>query len=200
MAKNRIVVDYGNREEMVLLACINTHTGNDISIHSVEWPHKVKRYSSLSQSSFDELKKIIPMNEEGFVVRFNSGFRMKIKGEEYLRLHRIVTNVSTKTIWEHLSNELSMDELLDRVPDEFYNWVKTTINNLNTQFQKIELECISKFQSIKNTQSRKEFADAVNDFEYKDVLFKMLDSKEYKQSIWRRLKPEYSKPFKETNE
>jgi RNA ligase len=125
---------------------------------------------------------------------------MKIKGNEYLRLHRIVTNVSTKTIWEHLSKELSMDELLDRVPDEFYNWVKTTINNLNTQFQKIELECISKFQSINNTQSRKEFADAVNDFEYKDVLFKMLDSKEYKQSIWRRLKPEYSKPFKETYE
>jgi RNA ligase len=111
-----------------------------------------------------------------------------------------VTNVSTKTIWEHLSNELSMNELLERVPDEFYNWVKTTINNLNTQYQQIESECISKFQSVKHIQSRKEFAQTVNNFEYKDMLFKMLDGKEYKQTIWRRLKPEYSKPFKETNE
>ncbi len=200
--QNRIVVDYENVEDLFGLAIINTETGEELPIDYFNQigMKTAKRYSSLSQSSFDELKKIIPMTEEGFVVRFSSGFRMKIKGDEYLRLHRIVTNVSNKTIWEHLSNELSMNELLDRVPDEFYNWVKTTINNLNDQFQKIELECVSKFQSIKNIQSRKEFADAVNDFEYKDVLFKLLDDKEYKQSIWKRLKPEYSKPFKKTNE
>jgi RNA ligase len=125
---------------------------------------------------------------------------MKIKGEEYLRLHRIVTNVSTKTIWEHLSSEMGMNELLERVPDEFNNWVKSTKEQLEMKYQQIELECISKFESVKNIQSRKEFAESINDFTHKDVLFRMLDGKEYKQFIWKRIKPEYSKPFKETNE
>ena len=200
--QNRIVVSYENVEDLIGLAIINTQTGEELPI---EYFNQIKMktakmYSGISNSSFERLKEIVSPNEEGFVIRFKSGFRMKIKGEEYVRLHRIVTNVSTKTIWEHLSNELSMNELLEKVPDEFYNWVKTTINNLNTQYQQIESECVYKFQSVKHIQSRKEFAEEVNNFEYKDVLFKMLDGKGYKQTIWRRLKPEYSKPFKETNE
>jgi len=111
-----------------------------------------------------------------------------------------VTNVSSTSIWEYLSTEKSMDELLDRVPDEFYNWVKSTVAKLNSEYGTIESECLSKFESVKNIQSRKEFAESINDFTYKDVLFRMLDGKEYKQSIWKRIKPEYKKPFKETNE
>jgi RNA ligase len=93
-----------------------------------------------------------------------------------------------------------MVELLDRVPDEFYNWVKSTVAKLNSEYNIIESECLSKFESVKDIQLRKEIADTINNFNHKDIIFRMLDGKEYKQSIWRKLKPEYKKPFKETNE
>jgi RNA ligase len=200
--KNRIVVDYGDTEDLFGLAVIRTETGEELPIETFSeiGMETAKRHNSLTSFGFDKLKQIIPDTKEGFVIRFKSGLRMKIKGEEYVRLHRIVTNVSSTSIWEYLATEKSMDELLDRVPDEFYNWVKSTVAKLKSEYGMIESECLSKFESVKNIQSRKEFAESINDFTYKDVLFRMLDGKEYKQSIWRKIKPEYKKPFKETNE
>ncbi len=196
--ENRICVDYGNTEDLIGLAIINTETGEELPIELFTeiGMRFAKRYSNLTNLSFDRLKEIIPNNEEGFVIRFQSGFRMKIKGSEYLRLHRIVTNVSSKTIWEHLSNELSMDELLDRVPDEFYNWVKETKAQLETEFKQIESKSTYMFQTIKGYETRKEIAEQLSNFEHKDVVFKMLDGKNYKSVIWRKIKPEFTKPFK----
>ena len=34
--------------------------------------------------------------------------------------------ISSKVIWEYLRTGKSFDEILQRVPDEFYNWVKKT--------------------------------------------------------------------------
>lgn len=200
--ENRICVDYGNTEDLIGLAIINTETDKELPIELFTeiGMKSAKRYSNLTNLSFDRLKEIIPNTEEGFVILFQSGFRMKIKGEEYLRLHKIVTNVSSKTIWEHLSTELNMDELLERVPDEFYNWVKRTKTELETEYKSIESKSIYMFQSVKGFQTRKEIAEHLSNFEHKDTVFKMLDGKDYKQSIWRKLKPQYSKPFKETNE
>ena len=41
---------------------------------------------------YDLLKEEIQKDREGYVVKFKNGFRMKIKGEEYKRLHKMVVN------------------------------------------------------------------------------------------------------------
>ena len=127
--ENRIVCDY-DFEDVVLLGIINTKTGSEINLHSdtedIRIQNIVKnigfnvvmRYNTFGEG-FDVLKREISNSKEGYVIRFKNGMRMKIKGDEYVRLHRILTNFSTTDIWELLMTNGNMDEFLERVPDEF---------------------------------------------------------------------------------
>jgi hypothetical protein len=65
---------------------------------------------------------------------------MKIKGSEYVRLHKILTNISNRHIWECLKDKKPLDEIIEKVPDEFYNWVKETKEN----FEKMDKEGATK--------------------------------------------------------
>ena len=86
--ENRIVVDYGGESRLVLLGVIKTDTGEETSwddLSAFEGWDLVKRYDGISD--YTTLKGMVKNNQEGFVVRFSNGDRVKIKGEEYLRLH-----------------------------------------------------------------------------------------------------------------
>jgi RNA ligase len=102
---NRIVVDYGDKDELVLLAVIDTATGKDvdnIAELAIQFPwNAAKTYDA---TDITELKKLERDNAEGFVVKFvPSGVRTKIKFDEYMRLHRILTQITARDIWEYLA-------------------------------------------------------------------------------------------------
>lgn len=193
--ENRIVCNYGDLEDLVLLAIIDNKTGLDCELESIGFP-LVKRYDGIND--INSLKELEEENREGFVVKFENGFRLKIKFEEYVRLHRILTQVSTKTIWQNLSEGNDFDEILNRVPDEFYNWVKDTKSNLEDKFKSIENESnilFHRFYSWGVGETRAEFAEYAKKQKYPAILFKMLDGKKYDDVIWRIIKPDYEKPF-----
>ena len=125
---------------------------------------------------------------------------MKIKGDEYVRLHRILTNISNRDIWEYLKDEKPFDELLEKVPDEFNNWVKETIRDLTVRFDNINNEYSEIYENLKSRNlDRKEFAIRAKEYRHSNILFNMLDGKEHKQNIWKITYPTYSKPFKNEN-
>lgn len=200
--QNRVVVDYGDMYGLVLLSRIETSTGKELCHGGM-----VKKYSNyfkivkkykIKINYLNDLKKMEEENREGFVIRFRNGFRVKVKFTEYVRLHRILTNVSNKTVWEHLMNEYDFDELYDKVPDEFYDWLKRTIQDLKNQYLQIEKDAMEEFVQIfhvENINGRKEFALRASKSEYKTILFKIYDNDDYKQIIWKMIKPVYSKPF-----
>jgi RNA ligase len=202
--ENRIVVDYGNRRELVLLSRIETKTGFElfyddlVSIYS-KYFTVVKKFD-VKITDLNELKKLEEENKEGFVVRFFNGFRVKVKFSEYIRLHGILTNVSNLTIWEHLKNNYDFDALLDRVPDEFYDWMKKTTNKLQSDFNKIERQALKEFiriYHVNNIAERKDFAMEAMKTNYRSILFKLYDKRPYNEIIWKMIRPEYSKPFKD---
>ena len=138
--ENRIVVDYGDTEDIVMLGEIDTESGKELDLNHYTNSifNVVKKYDGIRD--YSELKGKIEQNAEGFVVRFSNGERMKIKGDEYIRLHKIMTNLSTTAVWEVLSNGGSMDELLKDVPDEFYNKIKEYEEKLRFQFNGIDTD------------------------------------------------------------
>jgi len=205
--ENRIVCDY-DFEGLVLLGAYETESGNEIDFDILK--HKVglfndvrivRKYNGIND--FKKLKETIADDREGYVIRFKNGFRIKIKGEEYIRLHRILTNISSRDIWEHLKDGKSLDEILDKVPDEFYNWVKETKNNLNDEFTKIENEYKWIYKIItrsSNSTERKVFAEYALKYKHSSILFSMYNKKDYKKIIWKLLYPSYTKPFKNDKE
>ena len=214
--ENRIVCDY-DFEDVVLLGVINTKTGIEVNLHSdtedVRIQNIIKniglnvvtRYNTFGEG-FDELKREISNSKEGYVIRFRNGMRMKIKGDEYVRLHRILTNFSTTDIWELLRSGGDMNEFLDRVPDEFDKWVKSTISDLKyAHFQICERAGklhdgfrYGKYGDVYPEPTKKEFAEFVMKqyVPLRSVMFAMWDKKPYDDIVWKLIKPKWSKPFK----
>lgn len=200
---NRIVVDYGDREELILLGVINTKTGRELCYNGMykKYSNYFKIVDKINITDIDDLRdlrKLESTNREGFVIRFQDGFRVKVKFEEYVRLHRILTNVSNKTVWEHLKNKHDFDELLDKVPDEFYDWLMATVKDFKYKYFEIEKSALKEFIHIyyfNQIKNRKEFALEAKESKYRSILFNIYDVKEYDELIWRMIKPDYSKPF-----
>lgn len=210
--ENRIVVQY-NYEDLVLLGMINTETGYEVDLYNegVDIRFKniienigfkvVKKYDGIKD--YTTLKGMIGDNEEGFVVRFSNGDRMKIKGEEYLRLHKIMTNLSTTSVWEVLSNNGNMDDLIKDVPDEFYKKIKEYQENLKYNFFQISEYCgkahdrfrYGKYNDVHPEPTKKEYAEYVmtNYKKLSSVMFAMWDKKPYDQIIWKMIKPKFEK-------
>ena len=201
-------------EDVVLLGMIETQTGYEVNIHDgdedIRHQNMIKNIGLKVVEKFDgisdytKLKEVIKDNEEGFVVRFSNGDRMKIKGKEYLRLHKIMTNLSTTGIWEILSTGGNFEEILKDVPDEFYNKIKDYEKELRYQYFSISEHCgklhdgfrYGKYNDVDPEPTKKEYAEFVMKNvkpEFRPIMFFMWDKKNYEQVIWKVIRPEFKK-------
>jgi hypothetical protein len=192
--ENRIVLNYGLAEELVLLAIIDTKSGEEFPMEDIGFP-MVEKYDGIKDIL--TLKEMEFENKEGFIIKYSNNFRVKIKFDEYLRLHRIITQVSNLNIWEYLKSNQSFEEILERVPDEFFDWVKQTKNDLENQYSEIENQCKKDYKVL---ESRKETALYFLTCKYSGVLFEMLDNKDYSAIIWKMIRPKFKKPFNREEE
>lgn len=202
--RNRIVVDYGLDERLVLLGAIETELGKEIPYSDLKIQFEdsgfelVKKWTN--KKSISDLTKENDPSREGYVLRFSNGFRIKVKFEEYCRLHKIITNVSNLDIWEKLKSDLPLDEILDKVPDEFYGWVKKTENDLREKYQDILEESEEKIYLIKKrlgNSERRIYAEEIKKEKNSGILFNLLDGRNPDIGIWKLIRPKWSKPFKE---
>ena len=188
--QNRIVVDYGNEEKLVWLSTIETESGDEVFYPGVDW-ECVKKYDGIKD--VNQLKETIGDNREGYIILFSNGDRMKIKGEEYLRLHKIMTEVSTTGIWESLKNGDDIADLLKDVPDEFYDKIDDYVEELVSQYIMLEREYTWIFNKLKDIEDRARFAELAKRHKHPQLLFKMMDSSDYSEALWRIIKPEWKK-------
>ena len=200
--ENRIVLDYGNDEKLVLLGTFDKNgKETDVEIWSQWGFDVVKKYDGIKD--FKELKQMVKNDQEGFVVKFSNGDRIKVKGVEYLRLHKIMTNVTTTGIWEYLKNGEDVMELLKDVPDEFYKKIENYIKDLRYSYFQISEDAgkrfdymmYGKYNDKEPITDRKEFAEWVSTQpkHLSGILFRMLDKKDYSEIIWNLIRPEFKK-------
>ncbi|TDU74537.1 RNA ligase [Streptomyces sp. KS 21] len=110
--QNRIVVDYGDRRDLVLLAAFALD-GTEVPLAeaAVHWQGIGSVVTVWPAMPLAELLALAESNTlpggenaagtdaEGFVLRFASGVRAKAKLSEYVRLHKLVTGVTERDIW-----------------------------------------------------------------------------------------------------
>ncbi|MGR4878606.1 AAA family ATPase [Streptomyces sp. LARHCF249] len=110
--QNRIVVDYGGRRDLVLLAAFGAD-GTEVPLAEAapHWEGIGSVVTLWPAMPLDELialteSSTLPggaaangMDAEGFVLRFASGVRAKAKLSEYVRLHKVLTGVTERDIW-----------------------------------------------------------------------------------------------------
>ena len=86
---------------------------------AVGWP-VTRRRSFGAVSELLTLAKTLPTSEEGFVIRFANGLRLKVKGDEYCRVHRLVSGLSPLSMWEALQAGDDLDAVRRQLPEEFW--------------------------------------------------------------------------------
>lgn len=221
---NRIVVDYHGKEFLILLAVIDNATGADVPLWEATWwdGPVVDVHDGLANVEDAYTYGTALTEGEGIVCAWHtpgeSSYRLKIKIPEYVRLHRLVTGVSSKTIWGHLKESRPLTELIDNVPDEFYEWVKKTALELNTAHQdvlkEIDYEYLSTLLEVCPTGSRsdmpqycrdnrREFAFYVtHNCKHKGSMFSLLDGRRDKveEAAWELVKPVFAKPWMDLDE
>jgi RNA ligase len=136
---------------------------------------------------------------------------VKYKFAEYCRLHRLLTGVTSKTIWKGLMYKLNptkyrewvkyhTEDLKGKVPDEFYNWFDGIIKEFDNNVKNTLTEVEEVYEKVKEL-SRKEQALYLRDFHSNILSLVMLrvDNKDIKETILKRLEPSKDGSFvKET--
>lgn len=188
--ENRIVVDYKDLELLLPLASVNIETGKSVGS---SWVRK-ENYDSLSP---EELKAINEKNKEGFILHYeNTDLRLKVKFEDYVKLHKVITGLSNRGIWEMLKDGKTHEEMSASVPDEMFAWLEEVANGLEMEYYAIEQEAIGQMKLIDKNQPRNVLGKTISQMKNPSILFNMLDGKDYSQIIWKQIKPKGQKMFK----
>lgn len=150
MAQNQIVVDYKGREELVLLSMFDLNGGAEMQKEEVD--REAQKLSLTRPKTYDfgdisevvQMAKTLPKDDEGFVVQFQSGTRVKVKGDEYCRIHKLLAHHSPIAVWECYRDK-GIDFVKEyklQIPEEFWDEVDEWVSHFQEQATKIGLQLI----------------------------------------------------------
>jgi RNA ligase len=179
------VVNYGELEEIILLAVIDTNTGKELNIDDFrDLFETVKEYKDIT--SWKTLRDDIDgTNREGFVIKFENGFRLKLKYDEYFELHRLLYGLTDNAIFDMLRNN-QLDDLqviIEKLPESQKVKIEYIINQYIMGFNVIKMQCINDFRS--DFETRKDAAEYFKTCKYPSVLFAMLNGDDITRYIWK---------------
>jgi RNA ligase len=214
---NRIVVDYGQREDLVLLAAYRPADGTEEPLATVA-PHwkpigpAVRSWGlrdgvaeleqlALASTTLDG-STVGGTDEEGYVIRYASGQRAKVKLSAYLTLHKLFTGTNERTIWEVLASGQDPAVLFDQVPDEFADWAHAVADQLRAEHGRIVDEAVAAYAvvmaALPAAPDRKTFALEAVKSPSRSALFLIHDGRDTAVSgwAWKQIKPRGDKPYK----
>lgn len=189
---NRIVLNYGDKVSLDLLSIRETATGEDAQ-YSLINDGLLDIFQDITiEEILAELPRADFINKEGFIVTFANGDRVKYKYDEYMRLHKIVSGVNEKFVWECLRDNIDINTVLDNVPDELYDFIDATREFLLTQFSELYEGAQKALDAVKVFETRKEKALHLKEFFPKEMkyVFALLDNRDVAPLIWKDIEPE----------
>lgn len=215
--QNRNVVNYGRDERLVWIGYIDPNTGKDYDIrrfdsYSDQIGHSVKIYE------FDDIKSCLASADEckaaeseGYVLTWykkdDTAFRLKVKGSDYMQMHRLLYGTSNRSVWELLLNGKTPDEIRQLLPEQTHEWLDKVLEDLVSQYERIEYLALLEFEVAlyllgeegidpDSLEGRKEFARlVVRRTPRWGIIFQILDKQDYTETIWKMVRPVYAKAF-----
>jgi RNA ligase len=183
---NRIVCDYGDLDDLVLLGGVKTLSGTPVPAASLSW--RGPSVTAFDYATLGEALAAAPRSgAEGLVLRFpdHGQVMIKIKQDDYVALHRIVTGLNARVVWERLGECESVGEIHD--------WVKSIAAELTGRRDAILAAAQAEHQRILDDLpegwARKDYATVAGRSAHRAWLFLLLDGKDPAAKIWRTLRP-----------
>ena len=136
---NRIVVDYEGIKDLYYITTVDNNTGLDSMQDDMYTPY-VKEYDK----TLEEIMAEDRPNAEGYVVKFAGGYRLKVKHPTYLKLHRIMSMLTTEDVWEDALNvNFDLLTILSKDNEDLFNEVSLITNDLVRQYNAIKSRAVA---------------------------------------------------------
>lgn len=201
--ENRIVLNYDGMYDLIMLGAVQNSTGYYVGPREASailgWIGPVVEVYNFNTLS-DALSNMGRPNKEGYVIRSHN-FLVKVKEPDYLELHRLVTNITPKTIWEQLKSGKSVDEVCSVLPDEFHGSAKSIAEPLVDAYLRRLDEIFAGYSRATDNVRARQRSDIVPRKHYalefagwRDAkyFFLMLDGKAVASVLWDELRPRES--------
>jgi len=179
-----LLVDYGNRSECVLIAVRNTMTGQEIS--HIDEAERIglpfaKEYTGTLEDAITELPTMKGTEQEGFVCRWSNGLHIKLKGDHYKKLHRMLSGLAPKRVLSTLieSGHAGIDEMIEGIPDESFDRVHAIVDAIEAKQKWFIDQGRIVYNMAKDLPTRKEQAEVIARSPHKAVAFAMLKGGDY---------------------
>lgn len=189
--ENRIVVNY-DFSGLVLLGARDIETGDEYFPEDLlEWHGRKTthfRYETLREA----LEASPRPNAEGFVIYLPEfDVRVKVKQEDYLILHRLVSQVNDQYVYDLLSQGKDIGEIVGALPDEFRDYVQETAAGFLERYMHVRARVIKQHQQVYTEgMTKKEYAEKTQYMPFRDFMFKLFDKHEdYPEKVWEALSP-----------
>jgi RNA ligase len=197
--ENRIVLDYGDADELRYLGSVNMEDGSDYwnGMLIRQWGIPVNHFMLSAQ--WDQALQILNSdymnrsNAEGVVIlNDHTGERLKLKQEDYIELHRVMTGLNERQIWQWMSEGKYLGDILPDLPEEMHEWARSVYNRICEQYLSHKGTVVIAFQESKY-MDRKEFAlfNSGKPNWVKGALFARYDGNLDREDeiVWKQVKP-----------
>ena len=184
--ETHIIINY-DYSALVLLAAFNRDTGEEYDRQQVvDWSNQfgfriTNEHPSFifenTQAIVNTAKNFDGTRDEGFVIRFANGQRVKIKSEDYMRRSRLLQNLTPLSVWREMKCGIVHKDFMDLIDPEYRDMIKGTISELQFQYQKIEAQIYHEYKLLSGTRKDVALQLQGGNFKHKAVMFACLDAK-----------------------
>lgn len=190
------VCHYGDRDELIVLAAFENKW------EQIEVPRQqvlllaekaglpvVEEYPLDPE---DPLNTPIPDGKEGYVAKFDDGFRVKVKSRWFMHWHRLADQVSYKRVAELLEKaEGDIAYILKEAPETIRDKVDDVAGYIMGKKQRIEIETDKVWTQVKDPQDFKACAELFKQHgPLQSILFARMRGREEDPVVWKMIKKE----------
>lgn len=198
--ENRIIINYADRRELILLSAYNRTTGKELHYRKIrEIGEKTGMWFVRFLPKVVTLKHIIEylddydkVDKEGFVIRFKKdGLRIKIKSKEYLRVARIIANMTPLSLWKSMEMGKVKIGVLENLPEEFREELDEMVVEIEKEYADLKSEIEAEYNEIMKSNPTNKEIGLRTDLTYKSGIFMIRNNKPAKLDfmIMKRIRP-----------
>ncbi|KAI8821006.1 RNA ligase-domain-containing protein [Fimicolochytrium jonesii] len=197
--ENRIIVDYGSDRKLVFLAAFH-RDGVEVdrtSLTTLMRRSGVELVPSINIDSFTiiaDLRAHNTLNEEGYVVRFTTGLRIKVKFARYLDLDRIARKLTPRRVLDlYTAGVPTFEDLCEkeRIPDEFMSWVRAIWENIDRKYAADRVKVEAEYEGLVGTTRipKPEFQELIKKLDFRKPLSAMYDGQDPRKALLKMINP-----------
>lgn len=123
--ENRIVVRH--TEEALRLLAAYAADGTELAFADVIAAGTSIGLDTVARVAFATIPELLirakhlPKSSEGYVIRFSNSHRLKVKGDEYRRIHALISGLSPLSVWQAMQAGDDMIAIRRDLPEEFWD-------------------------------------------------------------------------------